>query len=283
MPVSLSQQCLGLIVLGTIFLQTIAVAISFMLFNNVLETMHQSFSRSSVSCLLNPNVHPGRVNAAGGEQKADPCWQVMQQLHYRIEKTMAERLQREVSAPVINQVSGVFPVQGFCSDLSLGVSAHVTGGLRQKQPPKEGSPSSRGFLGERIREWDGQRGLSFLQNVELKGGELLVPRAGLYFIYAQTYFSLPPTEETEGDASEEGTQLIQYIYKKMNSYSVPILLMKSSRSACWFQRQESGLFSLHQAGTARLQPADRLFVTVSNASAVETDARASYFGAFLVG
>ena len=69
----------------------------------------------------------------------------------------------------------------------------------------------------------------------------------------------------------------------MNSYSVPILLMKSSISACWFQRQESGLFSLHQAGTARLQPADRLFVSVSNASAVETDARASYFGAFLVG
>ena len=79
-----------------------------------------------------------------------------------------------------------------------------------------GSPSSRGFLGERIREWDGQRGLSFLQDVELKGGELLVPRAGLYFIYAQTYFSLPPTGETEGEAREEGTQLVQYIYKKVS-------------------------------------------------------------------
>lgn len=86
-----------------------------------------------------------------------------------------------------------------------------------------GSRSSRGYLGERIRAWEGQRGLSFLQNMELRGGELLVPRAGLYYIYAQTYFRLPSTEETDGEAKgetgetreEEGAQLVQYIYKKV--------------------------------------------------------------------
>lgn len=86
-----------------------------------------------------------------------------------------------------------------------------------------GSQSSRGYLGERIRTWEGQRGLSFLQNMELRGGELLVPRAGLYYIYAQTYFRLSSTGETEGEAKdeteetkeEEGAQLVQYIYKKV--------------------------------------------------------------------
>lgn len=83
-----------------------------------------------------------------------------------------------------------------------------------------GSRSSRGFLGERVRSWEGQKGLSFLQNMELKGGELLVPRAGLYYIYAQTYFRLPSTGETEGEEmgetkEEEGAQLVQYIYKKV--------------------------------------------------------------------
>ncbi|KAJ4939814.1 hypothetical protein JOQ06_029250 [Pogonophryne albipinna] len=112
-------------------------------------------------------------------------------------------------------------------------------------PP--GPRSSRGYLGERIRAWEGRRGLSFLQNMELRGGELL------------------------------------YIYKKMSSYTVPILLMKSSRSVCWPRGPEPGLFSLHQAGTAFLQPADRLFITVSNISAMEMDGRASYFGAFIVG
>lgn len=143
-------------------------------------------------------------------------------------------------------------------------------------------------MGERIRAWEGQRGLSFLQNMELREGELLVPRAGLYYIYAQTYFRLPSMGGTEGEAKgetveEEGAQLVQYIYKKMSSYTVPILLMKSSRTACWPRGPEPGLFSLHQAGTAFLQPADRLFISVSNASTMEMDGRASYFGAFLVG
>lgn len=86
-----------------------------------------------------------------------------------------------------------------------------------------GLHSNRGYLGERIRTWEGQRGLSFLQNMELRAGELLVPRAGLYYIYAQTYFRLSSTRETEEEANgeteetkeEEGAQLVQYIYKKV--------------------------------------------------------------------
>lgn len=81
-----------------------------------------------------------------------------------------------------------------------------------------GPRSSKGYLGERIEAWEGHRGLSFLQNMELRGGELLVPRAGLYYIYGQTYFRLPSTGETDGEtgeAKEEGAQLVQYIYKKV--------------------------------------------------------------------
>ena len=83
-----------------------------------------------------------------------------------------------------------------------------------------GSRSGRGYFGERIRAWEGQRGLSFLQNMELRGGDLLVPKAGLYYIYAQTYFRLPSTGDTEGETKEEdGAELIQYIYKKVRLHS----------------------------------------------------------------
>ncbi|XP_037602571.1 tumor necrosis factor ligand superfamily member 10-like [Sebastes umbrosus] len=289
MAVSVSLQCLGLIMLAAILLQTIAVAFSFVYFNKVLSTMQESFSRSSVSCLINAN----QLKDSAEDKKSDPCWQVTQQLHYHIEKTIADRFQKEISTAMRNKLTGVLPF------LSPGVqrvplpkvAAHVTGVISSTDPPSTDGPrSSRGYLGERIRAWEGQRGLSFLQNMELKEGELLVPREGLYYIYGQTYFRLHSTEETDGDAKgetgepkEEGAQLVQYIYKKMSSYTVPILLMKSSRSACWPRGQEPGLFSLHQAGTAFLQPADRLFITVSNASAMEMDGRASYFGAFLVG
>ncbi|XP_078145753.1 tumor necrosis factor ligand superfamily member 10-like [Centroberyx gerrardi] len=291
MAISISLQCLGLIILAAILLQTIAVAVSFMYFNKVLNTMQESFSRSSVSCLMNTNLRSGFKDAAEQDKKSDPCWQVTQQLHYRIEKTMADRFQKEMSTAVRNKLTGVLPIltPGVRSVPLPKVAAHVTGIASSREPPAaEGSRSSRGYLGERIAAWEGQRGLSFLQNMELRGGELLVPRAGLYYIYAQTYFRLPSTGETEGETEgetreEEGAQLVQYIYKKMSSYPVPILLMKSSRSACWPRGQEPGLFSLHQAGTAHLQPADRLFITVSNASTMEMDGRASYFGAFLVG
>ncbi|XP_015230739.1 PREDICTED: tumor necrosis factor ligand superfamily member 10 isoform X3 [Cyprinodon variegatus] len=186
-----------------------------------------------------------------------------------------------------DKLTGVLPILGpGVRGVPLPkVAAHVTGvASLPKSPAAAESPRrSRGYSGERIRAWEGQRGLSFLQNMELKGGELLVPRAGLYYIYAQTYFRLPSAGETEGEETEdEGAELVQYIYKKMSSYTGPILLMKSSRSVCWPRGQEQGLFSLHQAGSAFLQPADRLFVTVSNASAMEMDGRASYFGAFLV-
>ncbi|XP_023118286.1 tumor necrosis factor ligand superfamily member 10-like isoform X1 [Amphiprion ocellaris] len=287
MAISISVQCLGLITLAAILLQTIAVAVSFMYFNKVLSTMQQSFSRSSVSCLINTNLHSEFEDPASEDKKSDPCWQVTQQLHHHIEKKIADRFQKEISTAMRNKLAGMLPV---LSPSMRGVplpkvAAHVTGVVSSQEPPAaESSRSSRGYLGERIRAWEGQRGLSFLQNMELREGELLVPRAGLYYIYAQTYFRLPSTGETEGDAKEEeGTELVQYIYKKMSSYTVPILLMKSSRSACWPRGQEPGLFSLHQAGTTFLQPADRLFITVSNASTMEMDGRASYFGAFLVG
>ncbi|XP_071390709.1 tumor necrosis factor ligand superfamily member 10-like [Centroberyx affinis] len=291
MAISISLQCLGLIILAAILLQTIAVAVSFMYFNKVLNTMQESFSRSSVSCLMNTNLRSGFKDAAEQDKKSDPCWQVTQQLHYRIEKMMADRFQKEMSTAMRNKLTGVLPIlTPEVRGVPLPkVAAHVTGIASSREPPAaEGSRSSRGYLGERIAAWEGQRGLSFLQNMELRGGELLVPRAGLYYIYAQTYFRLPSTGETEGETEgetreEEGAQLVQYIYKKMSSYPVPILLMKSSRSTCWPRGQEPGLFSLHQAGTAHLQPADRLFITVSNASTMEMDGRASYFGAFLVG
>uniref|UniRef100_H2UAT7 Tumor necrosis factor ligand superfamily member 10 n=1 Tax=Takifugu rubripes TaxID=31033 RepID=H2UAT7_TAKRU len=289
MASSASLQSLGLITLAAILLQIIAVAVSFVYFNKVLNTMQESFSRGSLSCLINANPHTDQDLAE--DKKSDPCWQVTQQLHHHIEKAMADRFQKEISDVMRDKLTGLLPV------LSPGpqgaplpkVAAHVTGVAPLTElPVADGARAGRGYLGERIGAWEGQRGLSFLQNMELRAGELLVPRAGLYYIYAQTYFRLSSAGETEGEANgdaaeEDGAHLVQYIYKKMSSYTVPILLMKSSRSVCWPRGQEPGLFSLHQAGTAFLQPADRLFITVSNASTMEMDGRASYFGAFLVG
>lgn len=51
-------------------------------------------------------------------------------------------------------------------------------------------------------------------------GELVVPHAGLYYVYAQTYFRHTHSlEEEEGEDGEEaegrGRPLLQYVYKKV--------------------------------------------------------------------
>ncbi|XP_077588183.1 tumor necrosis factor ligand superfamily member 10-like [Stigmatopora nigra] len=280
-----SPHCFWLVALGAVLLQTLALVVSVVFFNRVLHTMQDGFSEGSLSCLTDVDLN------FPPNQKNDPCWQVLQQLRYHIEKAMATRLEKEISSGVTNKLTDVLP---FLPDGHVGpsdVAAHVTATATTSSQTQE--EVTRSYLGERVTIWEGRRGQSFLHNVELRGGELLVPRAGLYFIYAQTYFRLSSDwnkdqeeeqyQEQDQDQGQDGAQLVQYIYKKMSSYTAPILLMKSSRSACWPRGREPGMFSLNQAGTAFLQPEDRLFVAVGNASALEADGRASYFGTFLVG
>ena len=50
--------------------------------------MRRSFSHSSMSCLMDANLRsaPGLEDPEDEAKKSDPCWQLTQQLHYRIEK-----------------------------------------------------------------------------------------------------------------------------------------------------------------------------------------------------
>ncbi|KAK7904040.1 hypothetical protein WMY93_016647 [Mugilogobius chulae] len=286
MAVFVSPQCLGMIILGAVLIQTIAVSVSFMYFSKALSTMKESFSRSSVSCLMNSSPPSGLQDSAAEGKKNDPCWQVTQQLRSHIEKAMTDKFQNEISKSMKSELTAMLPLlRPAIRGVPLPkVAAHVTGvaSPSESSAAAEGSRGSKGYLGERIRAWEGQRGLSFLLNMELKGGELLVPKAGLYYIYAQTYFRLPSTGEAEAEHNGEARTRTELSWSNelLHGTHSPDEVLPECVLA---PGQESGLFSLHQAGTAFLQPADRLFITVSNASTLEMDGRASYFGAFLVG
>ncbi|KAG7255290.1 hypothetical protein CRUP_014799 [Coryphaenoides rupestris] len=155
----------------------------------MMMMMRRSFSHSSLSCLMDARL--------GSEDPHDPCWQLTQQLQYRIEKTMAERLQKDMFVL------------------------------------KKSSRSTRGYLGERVGSWEAHRGPAFLQDMELRGWDLLVPRAGLYFIYAQTYFRLPSAGGGGGGGRGRGG----------GGAGPPACLPAPG-------------------GHRHLQPADRLFITV---------------------
>lgn len=78
--------------------------------------------------------------------------------------------------------------------------------------------------GQKISWWEGRKGLAFLQDVQLLDGELVVPRPGLYYVYAQTYFrhTHPMEDQDREDPEAEGGRelgkpLLQYVYKKVRS------------------------------------------------------------------
>uniref|UniRef100_A0A4W5QAD4 Tumor necrosis factor ligand superfamily member 10 n=1 Tax=Hucho hucho TaxID=62062 RepID=A0A4W5QAD4_9TELE len=277
---------LGVLLLAAILVQTVAVTVTVLYFTNVLNTMKETFARSSVSCLTRADLRGGYVRSST-EGRGDPCWQVTQQLHTLIEKSLSQRYQREISA-VRDEVSPSLVMEDRAPSRPK-VAAHVTGSLAPKAEREGGGSPGRRVQGQKISWWEGHKGLAFLQEVRLVDGELVVPRPGLYYIYAQTYFRHTHPEGEEGEEEEEEEEreqrwrpMLQYVYKKVSSYPVPILLMKTSRTSCWSRDSQFSLHSAHQGGLFPLSAGDRLLVTVSNASAIDMDERSSFFGAFLV-
>ncbi|XP_034428170.1 tumor necrosis factor ligand superfamily member 10 [Hippoglossus hippoglossus] len=276
---------LGVLLLLAVLLQTVVVTITVLHFTTALNSMKETFARSSVSCLTGADLQSITV------VRGDPCWQVTQQLHLLIEKSLSQRYQRQISSAVRDEVSRVLPslVMEDQASPRPKVAAHVTGSFVPKVEREGGAPVSAGgrrVQGQKISWWEGQKGLAFLQDVQLVDGELVVPLPGLYYVYAQTYFRHTHSLEEEGEDGEEvedrGRPLLQYVYKKVSSYQVPILLMKTSRTSCWSRGSQFSLHSAHQGGLFPLSAGDRLFVTVTNASAVDMDEKSSFFGAFLI-
>ncbi|MGH0167134.1 UNVERIFIED_CONTAM: hypothetical protein FKN15_052099 [Acipenser sinensis] len=281
MACSNSVQILGFLLLFAILLQTIAVAVTFIYFTNALTTLKETFSKSSISCLGKSNFNSWELlGDIEVKNEDDPCWQVTQQLHLLIEKTMSNRYQKEISY----EVSRVIPsltteIQGSPRP---EIAAHLTGNF-MSNAQKAGSAMIRRVKGQKIQMWESRKGLAFLHNLQFKNGELIVPRTGLYHIYSQTYFRhTAPSDGSEvSQRSVRNKQMLQYIYK-VTSYPDPILLMKNARTTCWSKNTEYGLYSIYQAGVFELKANDRVFVTVSNISVVDMDEESSFFGAFLV-
>ncbi|XP_030312314.1 tumor necrosis factor ligand superfamily member 10 isoform X3 [Calypte anna] len=166
------------------------------------------------------------------------------------------------------------------------IAAHLTGNSNRKSSlaPRTDSLPRRGS-GQKINNWESSRkGHSFLHNVELRNGELVIPQTGFYYIYSQTYFRFRENENEGSDLLAQirnPKQLVQYVYKLTN-YPEPILLMKSARTSCWSKKAEYGLYSVYQGGVFQLKREDRIFVSVSNSEIVDMDKEASFFGAFMV-
>ncbi|NWQ75416.1 TNF10 factor, partial [Columbina picui] len=283
------QTC-GAVLVAAVLLQSVCVAVTFLYFTNELKQLRDTYSKSSIACLTGEEMGNFIQNLdliESEDRAADPCWQVKWHLGKLIKKMMARSYEENISAVnadralTLSQTDGQQPRGPI-----YRIAAHLTGNSNRKNSlsPRIDSSSRRGN-GQKINNWESSRkGHSFLYNVELRNGELVIPQTGFYYIYSQTYFRFRENEDEDSDLLAQirnPKQLVQYVYKLTN-YPEPILLMKSARTSCWSKKAEYGLYSIYQGGVFQLKREDRIFVSVSNGDIVDMDKEASFFGAFMI-
>ncbi|KAG2463550.1 TNF10 factor, partial [Polypterus senegalus] len=125
--------------------------------------------------------------------------------------------------------------------------------------------------------WENSEELTFQQGLmDYRDGEIIVLRDGLYFIYSQIYFwTTPQVKEFQQQP------FLQYVYRK-TSYQDPVLLSKAVVTKCWHEAAEFDLFSSYQGALFELTQGDRIFLKVTDVTAVSLNEESTYFGAFIV-
>ncbi|XP_006764178.1 PREDICTED: tumor necrosis factor ligand superfamily member 10 [Myotis davidii] len=243
-----------------------------------LSKMQDKYFKTTIACFLKEDDNSWDFN---DENLNDPCWQVKWQLRQFVRKISLGTYEETISTVSEKQQDGPRLVIG--KGLQR-VAAHVTGKTRSTTPFPVPNAKDENIFGHKITSWESsRRGHSFLSNLHLRNGELVIHQTGFYYIYSQTYFRfLEPENDSTVGIRKKNKQMVQYIYK-VTDYPEPILLMKSARNSCWSKDSQYGLYSIYQGGIYELQENDRIFVSVTNAQLVDMDQQASYFGAFLIG
>ncbi|KAL7825711.1 hypothetical protein SRHO_G00334490 [Serrasalmus rhombeus] len=147
-----------------------------------------------------------------------------------------------------------------------------------------------------IIHWNSEQGN--LHHFGYHNGRILVQESGLYYVYAKTCFryydilEVGPESAQGGHSkrsptispSDEGVQLIQYVFQERLSLSSPLksaLLMKSGNTWRW-KRGTYHMCCQQQSGVFSLRAGEGLYVSVSNSWMLDPEAEGSYFGAFRV-
>ncbi|ETE72950.1 Tumor necrosis factor ligand superfamily member 10 [Ophiophagus hannah] len=277
---STGQTC-GLVLIFAVLLQSICVAITFLYFTNELQQLRDTYAKSSIACFTRENFFLEDMDP-NDKEDGDPCWEVKWQLSRLIRKMVMKNRAEEGTSPSTQDT--------IARDVPRNprVAAHLTSSRNARKALFVQSSPMGNNLGFKIISWQSSVYPSFLHNVLLNNGELIIQQPGFYYIYAQTYFrfrqseGVGPSADPDSESIRNPKQMVQYISKFTDYYPEAILLMKSARTSCWSKKAEYGLYSIYQGGVFQLRRNDRIFVSISYVELVDMDKEASFFGAFLV-
>lgn len=266
-----------LIVIFTVLLQSVSMAVTYMYFTNELKQVQEKLSKSVIACLL--KEYDGSWDPYDDDSINNPCWHIRSQLRQLVSKMVLRTYEETISTAPESQQDGPLLIRKL-----QRVAAHITGGKQRRNTLPVPNSKNENVFGHKITSWETSRkGHSFLNNMHMRSGELVIHQTGLYYIYSQTYFRFQEPEDVSTVGNRrKNKQMVQYIYKS-TTYNDPILLMKSARNSCWSKDSEYGLYSIYQGGVFELKENDKIFVSVTNQELIDMDQEASFFGAFLIG
>nr|KAF6380686.1 TNF superfamily member 10 [Myotis myotis] len=184
-----------LILTFTVLLQCVCVAMAYLYFTSELQQMQDKYFKTSIACFLKEDDNSWDFN---DENLNDPCWQVKWQLRQFVRKISLGTYEETISTVSEKQQAGPPLVIG--KGLQR-VAAHVTGKTRSTTAFPVPNAKDENILGHKITSWESsRRGHSFLSNLHLRNGELVIHQTGFYYIYSQTYFRFlePENDSTVG-------------------------------------------------------------------------------------
>uniref|UniRef100_UPI00358EA4D5 tumor necrosis factor ligand superfamily member 10-like n=1 Tax=Myxine glutinosa TaxID=7769 RepID=UPI00358EA4D5 len=220
----------------------------------------------------------------GIDKKPIVCTALQMAIQQRLKESVSQQLNEKLSD--ISDASGnpMTPGEALRATPHLRAAAHLTGirpSLAHLDTPVALAQQVRGEL---IAAWESVDGSATLRHMSYEPGtaSLRVLRPGLYYVYAQVYFRYRQDMGRRGlHTPKPRHHMVQYLYKK-NSYPEPLLLAKGGQTKCWSQDADYGLYSIYLGGVFHLHMNDRLFLSVTDASLIDHNQEASFFGAFQI-
>ncbi|XP_067903703.1 tumor necrosis factor ligand superfamily member 10-like [Heterodontus francisci] len=156
---------------------------------------------------------------------------------------------------------------------------HLIAQHRNKLPNNVPSYFARAN-GHDVLYWNDIKGSTVHQGaIKYHRGEITIPKDGIYYIYSQVYFW--HIQKPDGEDQHYNLYL-QYLYKMSMNYYEPILLTKAVFTKCWSKESKFDVYTSFQGALFELQQGDKLFIKVTNASAVDVNEGSTYFGAFMI-
>ena len=124
-----------------------------------------------------------------------------------------------------------------------------------------------------LRHWEDNLGFAHSTGgMQYENGELIIPRAGRYYVYSQLYFQV----------EDDRAHLIHFVH--LNRTGDQQVIMRSVTSRCRAKKSKTYLYSSYQGAVFELHNGDHILVGVSedNTHSILTGESASFFGAFLI-